>query len=181
MSTWHVHALKYADRNARTRADSFIFDDNHDTPHAMDYFIWVLRRGSEVILVDTGYDQEEAERTPRSICKRLKWPSPPDLACATIPSVCLLRRTIFARLSNVSIPVAASFTTVMARLLRGSQYIALVAIRAVCKPFAYVPRQAGFASPQTPRISTKILRPENRSQLSSICKTCSTGLNASIN
>ena len=28
--TWEVHALKYAERNARTRADSFIFDDNHD-------------------------------------------------------------------------------------------------------------------------------------------------------
>lgn len=67
MSTWHVHALKYADRNARTRADSFLFDDNHDTPHAMDYFIWVLRRGDEVILVDTGYDQEEAAARDRPI------------------------------------------------------------------------------------------------------------------
>ncbi len=64
---WQVHALKYADRNARTRADSFIFDDNHDAPHAMDYFIWVLRRGAEVILVDTGYDQPEAARRDRPI------------------------------------------------------------------------------------------------------------------
>jgi glyoxylase-like metal-dependent hydrolase (beta-lactamase superfamily II) len=67
MSTWQVHALKYADRNARTRADSFIFDDNHDVPHAMDYFIWVLRRGAEVILVDTGYDQDEAAARGRPI------------------------------------------------------------------------------------------------------------------
>ncbi len=67
MSTWQVHALKYADRNARTRADSFIFDDNHDAPHAMDYFIWVLRRGEEVILVDTGYDQDEAASRDRPI------------------------------------------------------------------------------------------------------------------
>ena len=67
MSTWQVHALKYADRNARTRADSFLFDDNHDAPHAMDYFIWVLRRGTEVILVDTGYDQPEATRRDRPI------------------------------------------------------------------------------------------------------------------
>jgi len=65
--TWQVHALKYADRNARTRADSFLFDDNHDTPHAMDYFIWVLRRGDEVILVDTGYDTEEAQNRQRPI------------------------------------------------------------------------------------------------------------------
>lgn len=67
MSDWEVYAVKYADRNARTRADSFIFDDNHDAPHAMDYFIWVLRRGEEVILVDTGYDAQEAEARGRPI------------------------------------------------------------------------------------------------------------------
>ncbi len=67
MTDWQVHAVKYADRNARTRADSFIFDDNHDAPHAMDYFIWVLRRGEEVILVDTGYDQPEAASRDRPI------------------------------------------------------------------------------------------------------------------
>jgi len=67
MSNWQVHAVKYAERNARTRADSFIFDDNHDAPHAMDYFIWVLRRGSETILVDTGYDSAEAAARDRPI------------------------------------------------------------------------------------------------------------------
>jgi glyoxylase-like metal-dependent hydrolase (beta-lactamase superfamily II) len=69
MSDWQVHALKYAERNSRTRADSFIFDDNHDAPHAMDYFIWVLRRGAEVILVDTGYDTEEAASRDRPILR----------------------------------------------------------------------------------------------------------------
>lgn len=64
---WEVHAVKYADRNARTRADSFIFTDNHDAPHPMDYFIWVLRRGAEVIVVDTGYDMAEAEARSRPI------------------------------------------------------------------------------------------------------------------
>lgn len=67
MSNWQVHAVKYADRNARTRADSFIFDDNHDAPHAMDYFMWVLRRGDDVILVDTGYDEAEAASRDRPI------------------------------------------------------------------------------------------------------------------
>lgn len=67
MSDWTVHAVKYADRNARTRADSFIFDDNHDAPHAMDYFMWVLRCGDAVILVDTGYDGVEAQSRDRPI------------------------------------------------------------------------------------------------------------------
>ncbi|MEE4189403.1 MAG: N-acyl homoserine lactonase family protein [Roseobacter sp.] len=67
MTTWQVHAVKYADRDARIRADSFIFDDNHDAPHPMDYFIWVLRSGPKVILVDTGYDDAEAADRGRPI------------------------------------------------------------------------------------------------------------------
>ncbi|UYV36757.1 N-acyl homoserine lactonase family protein [Rhodobacteraceae bacterium D3-12] len=67
MSDWQVYAIKYADRNARTRSDSFLFDDNHDAPHAMDYYIWLLRNGNDVILVDTGYDSDEAALRGRPI------------------------------------------------------------------------------------------------------------------
>ncbi|MEM6758765.1 MAG: N-acyl homoserine lactonase family protein [Pseudomonadota bacterium] len=67
MNTWEVYAVKYAERNARTRADSFIFDDNHDAPHAMDYFVWVLQREDALILVDTGYDTAEAKARGRPI------------------------------------------------------------------------------------------------------------------
>lgn len=67
MNEWQVHAIKYADRNDRTRADSFIFDDHHDVPHPMDYFMWLLRRDMEIILVDTGYDAEEGHARNRPI------------------------------------------------------------------------------------------------------------------
>lgn len=67
MSDWEVHAIKYADRCDRTRADSFIFDDNKNVQHPMDYFIWLLRRGDEIILVDTGYDEKEAASRDRPI------------------------------------------------------------------------------------------------------------------
>lgn len=67
MSDWEVYAVKYAERNARTRADSFLFDDNHDAPHAMDYFVWVLRRGGELIVVDTGYDAVEGKARGRPV------------------------------------------------------------------------------------------------------------------
>lgn len=67
MSDWEVFAVRYAERNTRTRRESFIFDDNHDAPHPMDYFIWVLRRGEQVILVDTGYDTSEGSRRDRPI------------------------------------------------------------------------------------------------------------------
>ncbi|MEM9129305.1 MAG: N-acyl homoserine lactonase family protein [Pseudomonadota bacterium] len=65
--SWEVYAVKYADRPGRTRADSFIFDDNHDAPHAIDYYMWVLRREGETILVDTGYDAEEGALRNRPI------------------------------------------------------------------------------------------------------------------
>ncbi|OED41561.1 MBL fold hydrolase [Chromatiales bacterium (ex Bugula neritina AB1)] len=64
---WEVYALKYSQRNERTRHDSFIFGDNHDAPHAMDYFIWLLRNGSRSILVDTGYDSAEGIARNRPI------------------------------------------------------------------------------------------------------------------
>jgi len=67
MSDWQVFSIKYADRNTRTRLDSFILADNHDTPHEMDYYMWLLRRGEEVILVDTGYDDAEAQSRGRPI------------------------------------------------------------------------------------------------------------------
>lgn len=66
---WEVHALKYAERNSRTRADSFIFDDDHASPHDMDYFVWALTSGDEVVLVDTGYDETEAKRRGRPILR----------------------------------------------------------------------------------------------------------------
>jgi len=67
MSDWSVFAIKYADRNERVRSDSFIFDDNHDALHAMDYYMWLLQRGDRVILVDTGYDTKEAAARDRPI------------------------------------------------------------------------------------------------------------------
>lgn len=69
-AVWEVFALKYADRNARIRADSFIMDPHHDVPHPMDYFVWVLRNGSHTILVDTGYEETEAESRGRPIIER---------------------------------------------------------------------------------------------------------------
>lgn len=64
---WQIYALKYAERNARTRADSFIMDDDHASPHAMDYYVWLLQSGDRSIVVDTGYDPDEADRRNRPI------------------------------------------------------------------------------------------------------------------
>ena len=65
--TYQVFALKYAERNTRTRADSFLFDDDHASPHPMDYYVWVARNNSRTILVDTGYDRAEGQRRGRAV------------------------------------------------------------------------------------------------------------------
>jgi glyoxylase-like metal-dependent hydrolase (beta-lactamase superfamily II) len=66
---WHVYCVKYAERNSRTRADSFLFDDHPALPHGMDYFVWVLDNGLRKIVVDTGYDAGEAARRDRPILR----------------------------------------------------------------------------------------------------------------
>lgn len=66
---WSVYALKYAERNTRTRADSFLDDDHPAAPHGMDYFVWVLDNGQRQIVVDTGYDLAEGERRGRPILR----------------------------------------------------------------------------------------------------------------
>ena len=68
MSEWEVFAIKYADRaGTRSRGDSFIFDDAPSEPHAIDYFMWLLRSGDRVILVDSGYDTGEGVRRERPV------------------------------------------------------------------------------------------------------------------
>ncbi|MDJ0640298.1 MAG: N-acyl homoserine lactonase family protein [Paracoccaceae bacterium] len=62
MSTWEAFAIRYADQQDRTRARAFLMDDNHNAPYPIDFYIWLLRRGDEVILVDTGFDGPEAKR-----------------------------------------------------------------------------------------------------------------------
>ncbi len=66
-STYEVYAIKYAETGVRTRGDSFIFDDQHDVPHEMDYSIWVIRNDQRTILVDTGFNSSEGARRDRPI------------------------------------------------------------------------------------------------------------------
>ena len=67
--TYEVLAIKYAERVERTRADSFIMADDHASPHPMDYFIWVVRNAQRTIVVDTGFDQVEADKRGRTILR----------------------------------------------------------------------------------------------------------------
>ena len=59
---WEVYALKYAEKTERLRMENFMFDDHPGDKAPIDFFVWVLKQGERIILVDTGYDRREAER-----------------------------------------------------------------------------------------------------------------------
>jgi glyoxylase-like metal-dependent hydrolase (beta-lactamase superfamily II) len=65
---WEALAVRYGTRQATRREVFYRWDsyEEADGPLQMDYFFWVLRRGDETILVDTGFDQEVAARMGRT-------------------------------------------------------------------------------------------------------------------
>lgn len=65
--TYEILAIKYAHHLDRTRLDNFIHPDDHASPQPLDYFVWVIRNAHRTILVDTGFDQVEANSRGRRI------------------------------------------------------------------------------------------------------------------
>ncbi len=65
---YEVYALKYA-KTIRPSRDFFIFQDPHDGPLPMYYYIWVLRGPDGVIVVDTGFDQRRADARKRTLTR----------------------------------------------------------------------------------------------------------------
>jgi len=65
--TYEILALKYAGLAARRRFESFIAADDHDSPHPIDYFIWVIRNAKHTIVVDTGFDAAEGAKRGRKV------------------------------------------------------------------------------------------------------------------
>jgi len=60
--TYEILAIKYAERTDRRRWESFLMADDHDGPHPLDFFIWVIRNAARTIVVDTGFDDAENRR-----------------------------------------------------------------------------------------------------------------------
>jgi glyoxylase-like metal-dependent hydrolase (beta-lactamase superfamily II) len=66
--TYRVFAIKYA-RHERLSSANFIGGDSHDVPMPLDYFVWVVAGASRTFLVDTGFDQEGADKRGRKITR----------------------------------------------------------------------------------------------------------------
>ncbi|MEC7916908.1 MAG: N-acyl homoserine lactonase family protein [Actinomycetota bacterium] len=70
MTSYEVHAIKYAEREA-VRAEHFVGGDPHDdTSMPMDYFVWLIRNddGKEWI-VDTGFEEDDAQNRQRTLLR----------------------------------------------------------------------------------------------------------------
>ncbi len=67
---YEVFAIKYGSKTDRSRHENFIMaDDPHDGPMPLDYYIWVIRNENRTIVVDTGFDHEEAAKRDRQVTR----------------------------------------------------------------------------------------------------------------
>jgi glyoxylase-like metal-dependent hydrolase (beta-lactamase superfamily II) len=62
---YQLHAIKYAELNARKRSNLFVGGDPHDGRIDMDYFIWVAIGTDRVCVIDTGFSAEVSARRGR--------------------------------------------------------------------------------------------------------------------
>ena len=65
--SYEIYAIKYAQLSRRS-PDNFIGGDPHDTDMPLDYFVWLVSNKNRTIVVDTGFDQESAEKTQPGNC-----------------------------------------------------------------------------------------------------------------
>ena len=67
-SGWNVIAVRYATLET-TRSDAYYRYQAYgepDGPQILDYYFWILRRGDETLLVDTGFDPDAGRRRGRT-------------------------------------------------------------------------------------------------------------------
>jgi glyoxylase-like metal-dependent hydrolase (beta-lactamase superfamily II) len=63
-----IYALRYATMMARTPYMNFLSPDPHETTaQPLDYFVWLIRAQGRDILVDTGFNAEEAKLRERTL------------------------------------------------------------------------------------------------------------------
>ena len=67
-ATYEIFAIRYASVAQRTRRENFLGVDPHDSaPMPLDFYVWVIRNEARTIVVDTGFDHDEAKRRGRKL------------------------------------------------------------------------------------------------------------------
>ncbi|WP_342363132.1 N-acyl homoserine lactonase family protein [Terrarubrum flagellatum] len=69
---YEVFAIRYATSGpGRVRRQNFIeASDPHDSPMPLDYYVWAIIGAGRVIVVDTGFGPEAAEKRGRALLRR---------------------------------------------------------------------------------------------------------------
>lgn len=71
IAPFEVYAIRYAHHGGRHAAENYLGSvDFHDAASDLDYFVWVARRGEEVYVVDTGFDEQSARQRGRQLLMR---------------------------------------------------------------------------------------------------------------
>ena len=66
---YEVFAIKYAELSARPATDVFIGADPHEAPVDMAYYVWLIRSGTTVFVVDTGFSKAAANKRGRQFLR----------------------------------------------------------------------------------------------------------------
>jgi glyoxylase-like metal-dependent hydrolase (beta-lactamase superfamily II) len=67
-NAYEIYALRYATMSPRTPSMNYLAPDPHETAaQDLDYFVWLIRGGGRDILVDTGFNAEEAQARARKL------------------------------------------------------------------------------------------------------------------
>jgi glyoxylase-like metal-dependent hydrolase (beta-lactamase superfamily II) len=67
-NVYEIYALRYATMSPRTPHLNYLLPDPHETAvQDLDYFVWLIRGGGRDILVDTGFNADEAQLRGRKL------------------------------------------------------------------------------------------------------------------
>jgi len=66
---YEILALRYATMQNRTKAENFLFPDDHHAVMPIDYYVWVIRGEGRLFVVDTGFGQKIASQRGRTLLR----------------------------------------------------------------------------------------------------------------
>ena len=66
---YEVYALRYGTHAKRSSRENFIAADIHDANMPLDYFIWAIKLGEDVVVVDTGFNWTAGEARGRTFLR----------------------------------------------------------------------------------------------------------------
>ena len=59
---FEIYAVKYAHNGNRTRNGNMLYNDEHDRPMPLDYFVWVIKNDKRTYVVDTGFGEVASKK-----------------------------------------------------------------------------------------------------------------------